>query len=259
MIKLFRRLKRPGQLTLLTLVSLVMAGFVGYLALPAMALPAMALPAPASGGQCARNDVHCVINVGDQLITARLNALNTLSSRVTQQQQAGHITADAASALQADIATNQNGLKSLQSKLDAETSAQAARQDVRNIFWQFRIYAVVLPRDYQQLHFDIEQKLANRMETAKAALEKAIAAAPASKQAQLQSLYNDFKAQLATAEAQFDTVQSTLPTLTPENYNQDHATYASNLAKVRSAEKTAHSALHQAASDLHQIVQLLKS
>ncbi|RAQ96650.1 hypothetical protein [Thermogemmatispora tikiterensis] len=254
MIKLFKGLKRPGQLTLLTLVSLVVASFVGYLA-----LPAIAQAAPASGGQCARNDVQCVINIGNQLITARLNALNTLSSRVTQQQQAGHITADAASALQADIATNQNGLKSLQSKLDAETSAQAARQDVRNIFWQFRIYAVVLPRDYQQLHFDIEQKLASRMEAAKAAIEKAIAAAPASKQAQLQSLYNDFKAQLATAEAQFDTVQSTLPTLTPENYNQDHAAYASNLAKVRSAEKTAHTALHQAASDLHQIAQLLKN
>nr|BBH94169.1 hypothetical protein KTA_23680 [Thermogemmatispora argillosa] len=252
--KLFHIVKRSSELTVVTLVSFTLVGLLAF-----VALPAIAQAAPASGGKCARDDVQCVINIGNQLITARLNALNTLSSRVTQQQQAGHITADAASALQADIATNQNGLKSLQSKLDAETSAQAARQDVKNIFWQFRIYAVVLPRDYQQLHFDIEKKLASKMEAAKASIEKAIAAAPASKQAQLQSLYNDFKAQLATAEAQFDTVQSTLPTLTPENYNQDRTAYASNLAKVRSAEKTAHTALHQAASDLHQIAQLLKS
>jgi septation ring formation regulator EzrA len=252
--KLFDAMKRSARLAFVALVGLSLASLLAFLT-----LPASAQAAPAAGGQCARGDVQCVINIGNQLINARLNALNTLSSRVTQQQQAGHITADAASALQADIATNQNGLRSLQSKLDAETSAQAARQDVKNIFWQFRIYAVVLPRDYQQLHFAIEQKLAARMEAAKASIEKAIAAAPSSKQAQLQSLYNDFKAQLATAEAQFDTVQSTLPTLTPENYNQDHATYASNLAKVRAAEKTAHAALHRAATDLHQIAQLLKN
>ncbi len=224
-----------------------------------LALPAVAQAAPVSAQKCARDDVKCVITVGDQLIANRLTDLTTLSNRVSQQLSAGHITADDASALQADVATNQSGLKSLQAKLDAETSAQAARDDVKNIFVEFRIYAVVLPRDYQQLHFDIERKLDARMEAARPTIEKAIASAPASKQAQLQALYSDFKNQLATAEAQFDTVQTTLPTLTPSNFNLNRTSYLTNLSKVRVAEKTAHNALHQAASDLHQMVQLLKN
>jgi hypothetical protein len=226
------------------------------LALPALSAPALA--APASGTSCAKDDVQCVINVGNQLITNRLNDLNKLSNQVSLQLQRGHITADAASALQADITTNENGLKTLQSKLDSETSAQAARQDVKNIFVEFRIYAVVLPRDYQQLHFDIEKVLDAKLEAARSVIPVAISMAPASKQAQLQSLFSDYKAQLATAEAQFDTVQNTLPTLTPESFNLNHATYLANLLKVRAAEKTAQAALHKAASDLHQIVQLLK-
>lgn len=235
-------------------------GAVSALALLALciAMPAAALAAPTQGQKCARNDVHCVISVGDTLIADRQAALTKLSSNVSQQLSAKHITSDQANALQADIATNQNGLRSLKAKLDGEHSADAARQDVKNIFQQFRIYAVVLPRDYQQLHFDIERKLDSEMEGVKPQIEKAIDKAPAGKKARLETLFSDFKNQLATAEAQFDTVQTTLPTLTPENYNLNRTTYQANLAKVHNAEKTAHNALHQAAKDLHEITQLLK-
>jgi hypothetical protein len=81
---------------------------------------------------------------------------------------------------------------------------------------------------------------------------------PASKQTQLNALYSDYKAQLASAEGQIDTAQTLFPTLTPANFNLNRSTYEGALAQLKAGELAAHNALHKAGSDLHQISQLLK-
>ncbi|MDQ2714099.1 MAG: hypothetical protein M3Z08_04255 [Chloroflexota bacterium] len=245
-MKLFIHLRRLGAM-----------GIVGMLAVLALGgfLPAAAFAAPA---KCSATDVHCVITAGDQLIATRQSALDTLRDKVAAELKAEHINSDQANALQADIATNQHDLASLKARLDADTSVTAARQDVKNIFFEFRIFAVVLPRDYQQLHFDIERKLDEKMQGAKAKIQQAIADAHGDKKARLTALYNDYVAHLKTAESQFDTIQTNLPTLTPANFNTTRTTYETHLHAVCSAEKTAHEAMHQAAQDLNQIAHFLK-
>jgi hypothetical protein len=218
-------------------------------------LPAAAF---AASTKCGSTDVKCVITAGDQLIAKRQSALTTLSGKVAAELKAGHINNDQANALQTDVATNQHGLTTLKSRLDAETGATAARQDVKNIFFEFRIFAVVLPRDYQQLHFDIERKLDEKMQDAKPQIQKAIADAHGDKKARLTTLYNNYVAHLKTAEAQFDIIQKNMPALTPASFNTNRATYEAKLRAVRAAEKTAHQAIHQAAQDLNQISHLLK-
>lgn len=225
--------------------------FLSFALVPATAL--------AATPKCGATDVKCVIQFGDQQIANRITALNKLSATVTTDHNKGLIDDAHADLLQTDVTTNSNGLNTLKATLDAETDAKAARQDVDKIYTQFRIYAVVLPRDYRRVQMSIEITTDKKLSALVASTEQAIDKAPASKKDQLTSLFSDYKDQLADAEKNIDQAQQTWPLLTPESYNTDRATYTTNLKNLTTDVKTAHQDLHKAAADLHQIRQILKS
>jgi hypothetical protein len=160
----------------------------------ASAATALAAPAHSTLPTCTRTDVKCVIAFGDQRIDERTAALTKLNDKASEQVAAGHITSSQASAIQADVTSNQSGLTALKSKLDAETDATTARQDVKNIYTQFRIFAVVLPRDYHEIVLDIMTNVQAKLVGLEPKLQQAITGAPAVEQAKLNSLYSDFTA-----------------------------------------------------------------
>jgi hypothetical protein len=224
-----------------------------------MLVPSTAFAATASPHPCSSTDTQCFIAVGNQFIALRQTALTALSGKVTARQYNHLITIDQANVLQSDISTNQSGLTSLKSKLDAETNSHVARQDVVNIFFQFRIFAVVLPRDYRRLYLDIAVNIDIKLRSLGPRVQQAIKNAPAGEQAQLNTLFNDYKAQLSTAESQFDLAQADFPALTPANFNYNRSTYLTTLSNLDAAEHTIHTALKQAGNDLHQIAHILKN
>jgi hypothetical protein len=234
---------------------------LGALSLLALGLivPSTAFAATTTTQKCAPTGIHCIITAGDRFIATRQAALTTLSGKVSERLNDKLITNDQANVLQSDISTNQSGLASLKSKLDAETNPQAARLDVVNIFFQFRIFAVVLPRDYRRLYLDIEINVDVKLRNLGPAVQQAINNAPPGEQAQLNTLFTDYKTQLSTAESQFDVAQAQFPALTPSNFNYNRSSYTSSLTRLDNAEKTIHTALKQAASDLHQIATILKN
>lgn len=234
------------------LARLATLGALAALALGAVALPATVLAAPRI---C---DVHCVISYGDARITERQAALTTLGNAIADRAKNNHITSDQANALQADVTTNQHGLAALKSKLDAETGASAACQDVKDIYEQFRIYAVVLPRDYRTLELDIEINVAHKLKDLESKLQNAVNGAPSSIKDQLTTLYNDYVTQVSNAEAQIDAAQGELPQLTPANFNTNQAGYKTALTNLRNDVHTASKDVHQAGKDLHEIAKLLK-
>jgi hypothetical protein len=227
---------------------------LGLMALSAL-IPSTAI---AASPTCGATDVQCVIGVGNQFIAQRETSLATMSGNVTTLANKNELHSDQAAAIQSDITTNESALSSLKTKLDAETNATTAREDVRNIFLEFRIYLVVIPRDLRQVHVDLEENLKDTMKDLESTLQTAIKAAPASKQAQLNSLYNDYVNQLAAAETQIDTALTNLPSLTPAYYDSNPTGYKSTLTTVSSAEQSAHTDLHNAAKDLHKMTILLK-
>ncbi|MBF6592178.1 MAG: hypothetical protein IVW57_16835 [Ktedonobacterales bacterium] len=220
-----------------------------------MALPVTALAAPAAPSVC---DLACVQNFGNLKIANRLTDLTALSGKVTNQLNAGHITSSDASALQGDVTTNTNGLTTLKGQLDSASTIQAARQDVHLIYFQYRIYAVVLPRDYRILALDVAKHVDGALRALQPTLEKAIANAPSSEQQQLNTLYSDFKAQLQEAEAQIDAAQGQVNTLTPQNFDNANAIYKTAWQDFVNDEKAVRTDIHQAGADLHQISQILK-
>jgi hypothetical protein len=231
-------------------------GAIGIMAISAL-IPATAFAASNTPAKCAAKDVACVITAGNTLITDRLTSLNTLSSKVSTDLTAKKITSDQANALQSDVTTNQTGLTNLKTKLDAETTESAARADVTNVFLQFRIYAVVLPRDYRTIEMDVERNAKGVMQDVAPTIKTAIGKAPASQQAQLNSLFSDYQAQVAAAETQLDTAQNDFPAMTPENFNQNKTTYESTRTNLDNALKAARGDLHQAAKDLHEMAHIL--
>lgn len=240
----------PGHFVAIGIFSILALGIL---------VPSTAFAATTTSHKCASTDTQCYIAAGNQFIALRQTALTTLSGKVTARQNDHLITSDQANVLQSDESTNKSGLASLKSKLDAETNPQAARQDVVNIFFQFRIFAVVLPRDYRRLYLDIAVNIDIKLRSLGPGVQQAINNAPAGEQAQLNTLFNDYKTQLTTAEAQFDLAQADFPALTPANFNYNRSTYLTTLNNLETTEHTIHTALKQAGSDLHQIAQILKN
>jgi len=235
----------------------VAIGILGLMALSIIA-PSTAFAATTATQKCAPADTQCFIAAGDHYIAQRQAALTTLSGKITARRNENLITSDQAKALRADVGTNQSGLASLKSKLDAEKNAQAVRQDVQNIFLQFRIFAVVLPRDYRRLYLDMAVNVDIKLRNLAPKVQQAINNAPPGEKAQLKTLFNDYKNQLTTAESQFDSAQGDFPALTPANYNYNRTTYTATLAKLDTALHIIHTALHQARNDIHQIAKILK-
>ena len=204
-------------------------------------------------------NLQCVIAFGDARIAERLTSLSKLNASVSARQSDATINSDQANALHADVSTNTAGLTSLKAKLDAETVESAARGDVKNIYEQFRIYAVVMPRDYRLLELDVEINIKDKLKALEPVIQAAIAGAPSGAQAQLTTLYNDYTMQVANAESQIDAAQGLYATLTPANYDTNKSGYDSDYTNYHNDIQTARKDLKAAGSDLHQIAQVLKA
>src|SRR5579859_911102 len=224
---------------------------VGALGLVGAASAASVAPA-ASSAKC--TTVACVQQFGDQQISARLEALEKLKD--TAQNHKG-ITDAQRSVIINDANTNENGLNTLKKQLDGETDIKAALADVKNIYVQFRTYAVVLPRDYGEIWMFHQQNVVARMQDANQKISDLIQKAKdAGKDVtQLQALQQDYEAKLTDATNHLNDAQSLIPSLVPANYpgtDQTLKTYRADL-------KTSHDDIKGAASDLHQMVQILKA
>lgn len=206
----------------------------------------------AAGSSCGK-DPKCVIAWGDARIADRIAKLTTLNDRVNANT---HLTADQKSALTGDAQTNITNLQTLKTKLDAETDVTAARADVKSIFTQFRIYAVVLPRDDREAVLDHLTNLQAKFVANEPKIQQAIQAA-ANKGvnvSQEQEQYTDLVAKVNAAATQDSAAQALVASLTPANYPGTAAT----LAQMKGNLKAAHDDLVAAHTDLKQIISELK-
>lgn len=226
------------------------------------AQPTLALVEPLNTGATAAptdsaaacTTVDCVQKFGDLRIQERLTALERLK---TAAQNHKALTDQQRSTIINDANSNESGLKDLKTKLDGESDIKAALADVKSIYTQFRIFAVVLPRDYGEILLFHEQNVITRMTDAEPTIADLI---QKDKDAghdvtQLNTLYQDYKNKLGDATDNTNKAQALIPSLTPANYpatNQTLKTYHTDL-------KTARLDLKGAADDLHQMRQILEN
>lgn len=236
-------------------------------------VPTFAQAAPRASGATATHNVaasatpcplSCVQAFGDKLIAARIASLNEASSKISALQTKGALTTNQANAflqpgnIRTSIPANISGLQQLQTKLDAETSETAAREDVKDIFLTFRIYAVFLPVIRNIVVIDVMTNVDAKMHSIQPKIESAIDKDDDHKD-QLNDLYGDYKTQLQEAEAQMDGAQGQLDVLTPSTYNEHNGDYKTAWQTFRGDIESAHDHLKKAKDDLHQIVMILKA
>ncbi len=241
MKKLTTRLVLMGATLALTLIT----------SLSAAVAPASAQTAATSG--CGQN-LQCVIAFGDARIQERLAALNVLIGRVNEH---AYLTSSQKAAIVSDATTNINGLNALKTQLDHETTVAAARTDVKNIYVNFRIFAVVLPRDYAEIWLDHQSNLHDTFVSLEPKVLSAInlAAGKGVNVTQEQAQYQDLVNKVNDDATQVANGQALIPLLIPANYPGTQQTFVT----LRTDLKAGHADLLGAWTDLRDIVKELKA
>lgn len=185
------------------------------------------------------------------------------STRITDLTKAiGTVTADThlagadKSTLLATLNTDEAAMKSLATKIAADTTTSQASADVTSIFTGYRVLALALPQARLVAAAD---RLSGTTVTHLTATQKKLAADLAGKDSSkstpaLQADLSDMTTQIATVSTQTKTLAATVLAVTPAQINSDKTA----LSSPRAAAKTAVTAAKKAASDAKAVRAALK-
>jgi hypothetical protein len=155
---------------------------------------------------------------GDCEIARRFTALDQLASRISSSKV---LTSSDASVLSSEVASTRSGLAALKTQIDAETSLDSLKTDVRKIATDFRVYVLVAPKVRlvsaadgvvaAKARFDeISTRLTARIAAARAAGKDTTAA---------QTALDAMNAAVAQAVGIASPLPAALLPLTPSQYN----------------------------------------
>lgn len=191
-----------------------------------------------------------VISKGDQEIARRQATLTTLNAKIAA---ANHLTDSNKAALTSQVNAAAAGLTALKTKLDSETTLDAAHTDAKSILDSYRVYALIVPKISLIRTADSEQATAARLISLAAKLQTRIT--DANKSTELQATLDHMITQANTAQATASAVQAKVLTLQSTDYNNDHTL----LSGYRDQLKTARTTLQTSIADAKTIITALKT
>jgi chromosome segregation ATPase len=211
-----------------------------------------ALTAQQTATQQAR--LQAIISKGDQEISRRLSSLNTLTAKINA---ATKLTATSKAALGSEVTTEISGLTALKSKLDAETTLANAKVDAQQIYTDYRVYALIVPKVHLVKLADDIQAVDAKLTTLAGKLQSRIATAQQAGKdvAALQSQLADMNSKISAAQNAASQIESSVINLQPSDYNSNHQVLSGDMAQL----KTAHIDNQAAFTDAKNIVSALKN
>ncbi len=232
---------------------IAMAAAFAILAVHASGISAASAPSAATPTPKCGQNLTCIQNIGYAEIDRRVAALDVLIARVATHT---HLTQTQQSAITQDARANISGLTDLRNTLKSETTVSAARADVQSIFKNFRIFAVVLPRDYGEIYLDHMTNVHDAFTAKEPTIQSILQEAQNEgiNVTQEQAHLTDLETQVTNAGTQLSSAQGLIPSLIPANYpgtTQSIAEYHTDL-------KAAHGDLKAAWIDLKDIIAELK-
>lgn len=184
-----------------------------------------------------QTQLNNIITKGNAAIEERLATLNNLLSvvRSTTNKLSPTDRANLIVEIDSEIA----GLTTLKTQLDGETTVTAAQTDNRNIYLDFRVYGLVVPKvtmvkaaDDQQATEDLLSamsiKLQYRINNALAAGQNVTA---------LQDSLNTMESDTTTAQANSSAVETTVLPLLPAQYNTNPSLLDGDYAQLKLARQ----------------------
>lgn len=97
---------------------------------------------------------------GDKMIDQRIVSLNKLISRINRDKR---LTSEEKTVLVSDVQTAINGLTSLKTKIDADTTISDLRTDIKQIVANYKVYEVLEPKIRILVAIDNLQDISNRL------------------------------------------------------------------------------------------------
>lgn len=196
-----------------------------------------------------------IITKGDQEISRRLASLNNLTSIVNA---ATKLTASDKTTLDNEITTEISGLTALKTKLDSETTIEAARTDAQQIYSDYRVYALVLPKAHLVKFADSIQAVDSKLTTFAGKLQSRITTEQQAGKdvSAMQAALMDMNSKISAAQAAASQIESGVINLQPSDYNSNHQLLSNDMAQLKTAHADNKAAF---AADAKSIVSTLKS
>jgi hypothetical protein len=210
-----------------------------------------------TGSKSAASQQADLLNIkskGDQAIERRIATLDNLTTKINA---ATKLTVSVKSNLIDEVSSTNSGLTSLKAQLNSETTISAAIVDAKNIYSEYRVYALVAPRvglisiaNDQQVAQGKLDALAQKLQTSITAEQKA-----GKNVATIQGQLSNMQTKTSAAQTISDNAESSLVTLQPSDYNTNHAILSGYNAQL----KNAHSDDQTAIADAKNIVSTIKT
>lgn len=240
-----------------TLAALAVPIVAALAAAPAYALANNGLEPDSNvttSGAAQQARLNAIISAGNREISRRLNTLGSLDSRINS---AAKLTSGDKSSLASEVSSEQSGLNSLKTSLDAATTVSSAGNDAKSIISDYRVYALVVPKVWLVKAADDQQVVESKLSTLAGKLQSRINQAKSQGKdvTALQSALDDLNSQVSAAQSISSSVESKVLALQPSDYNSDH----SILSGYRGQLQTAHADNQKALNDAKTIVNGLKN
>lgn len=198
--------------------------------------------------------IQRMLTIADDQITARINSLNNLISRIQSIKNVSDADkASITSTIQSEITT----LTSLKAKIDADTSTTTLKTDLQSVTADYRVYALVEPQIRILAAADRVNQIVSLMTVMENKLQTRISSLQSSgvDTSSLASSMSDIASKLADATTQAANAVSSTASLVPDQGNT--AVAASNTAALKAARadiKNSNSDLQAVRKDMNNLL-----
>lgn len=195
-----------------------------------------------------------IINRGNSEINRRLTTLNGLSSKIAS---ATKLTSSDQNDLTTVVNNEISGLTNLKTTLDSETQVTNAITDAQSIFSDYRVFALVVPQTDLIKTADDQQVTETKLSTLSSKIQADITSDQTAGKnvTNLQTQLNALVAKIQAAQTISNSIETSVITLTPSDYNTNHSV----LSGDRNQLKTAQSDIVVAITEAKSLVSSLKS
>ena len=186
-----------------------------------------------------------IINKGNQEIARRFTTLNQLTSKINT---ATKLAPGDKATLNNEVATTIQGLTGLKMHLDADTTLSAAHTDAEDIYTEYRVYYLVVPKVRMVKVADDQQAIqANLTTTAQKLQTRITAEQKAGKDVSaLQTDLNNMNNEIAAAHVISNNIETSIINLQPSDYNSNHDLLVGDNTQLANAHSDDQAAVNNA-------------
>jgi hypothetical protein len=177
--------------------------------------------------------VQRIITRGNNEINRRLTTLGTLQSKISASTK---LTSADAATLSGNVNADIAQLKTLETKLDSDTTVADASVDAQSIITDYRVYVLVVPQVNLVKAADDEQMSETQLSTLAAKLKVRISSESSGVNPTLSADLTSMQTSIVTAQGISSNIESTVIGLTPSDYNANPAILSGDRNQLISAQ-----------------------